>query len=535
MTFSKRTYIQKYAVAVLVSIAAIFITTSTLLATGAPFLFLLFAILISTWYGGLGPGLVATLLTSAAALYYLIPPGDSFAINTIEDAARYGFFILTALIATVITAERDRARLTAEVHVRRQETVAAFSQRALKSTYLDKLLAEVPALLIQVLDVEYSYVAEQVGDGAPLRIIAETGCNDATVSQAELPTGTGSQAGYTLLTQEPVIATDLRTETRFSPSQVLLDHGIVSGITVMISGFEKPFGVLGVFTNRRRVFDRADVQFLQAIANTLVAAIQRHREEAAVRREVEQALNASEQRNRTANQDLARHAVELKIANEELEAFSYSVSHDLRTPLTSIESFAGLVLQDYGSQLTEEGRRFLELIRDNAQATNRQVEALLRFSRTSRQPLNKQTVNMRGIVDQVLDELRPIHADRHVVVAVGELPTAKADPILIKLVWTNLVTNAIKYTKRRDPARIEIGSYLEGENTVYFVKDNGVGFDMAQADQLFGVFRRLHSEEDYEGTGVGLALVQRVIRRHGGRVWAEAEVEKGATFYYTLA
>jgi light-regulated signal transduction histidine kinase (bacteriophytochrome) len=172
-------------------------------------------------------------------------------------------------------------------------------------------------------------------------------------------------------------------------------------------------------------------------------------------------------------------------------------------------------------------------VQANAHATNSLVEDLLRFSRTSRLPLNKQPVKMCETVSQVLNELGATQTDR-VDLVVGDLQTANADPVLIKQVWTNLLSNAIKYTRKRDQARLEIGMERHDGQEVYFVKDNGVGFDMAQADKLFGVFQRLHSEEEYEGTGVGLAIVERIISRHGGRVWAEAEVDKGATFFFTL-
>lgn len=233
------------------------------------------------------------------------------------------------------------------------------------------------------------------------------------------------------------------------------------------------------------------------------------------------------------NRDLERRSTELAAVNRELESFSYSVSHDLRTPLTFIESLARLALEDYGPQLSEQVQELLRLMQANVQATITLVEDLLRFSRTSRLPLNKQPVDMCEIVSQVLNELGANQIDCLDVV-VEELQTAKADPVLIKQVWTNLISNAIKYTRGRDRARIEIGMDRHDGEEVYFVKDNGVGFDMAQADKLFGVFQRLHSEEEYEGTGVGLAIVDRIIRRHGGRVWAEAEVDKGATFFFTL-
>lgn len=234
-------------------------------------------------------------------------------------------------------------------------------------------------------------------------------------------------------------------------------------------------------------------------------------------------------------QDLERRATELTMANQELESFSYSVSHDLQAPLASIDTFARMALEDYGPQLPTDAQSYLNLIHENAEAMNRLIADLLTFSRMSRQPLKKQPVETREVVREVLANLRSNQSDRHVQVVIGDLPPCHADPALLTQVWVNLLSNAYKFTSKCDNARIEIGSTHAENETVYFVKDNGVGFDMEQASRLFGVFQRLHSEEDYPGTGVGLAIVERIVRRHGGRVWAEGEPGLGASFYFTLA
>lgn len=243
----------------------------------------------------------------------------------------------------------------------------------------------------------------------------------------------------------------------------------------------------------------------------------------------------AEQEIQQLNQNLERRASDLEQANQELDAFSYSVSHDLRTPLDSVDNFSDIVLQDYGSQLPEDGQRLLTLIRENARAARRLVEALLAFSRTSRQSLHKEKVETAGLIRQVIGNLQSSVPDQQVEVVLGELPPCQADPALLALVWTNLLSNAFKFTRKCARARVEIGSSGEGPATVYFVKDNGVGFDMEQAGKLFGVFQRLHAEEDYPGTGVGLAIVERIVRRHGGRVWAESVKDQGASFYFTLS
>jgi PAS domain S-box-containing protein len=229
-----------------------------------------------------------------------------------------------------------------------------------------------------------------------------------------------------------------------------------------------------------------------------------------------------------------QRTAELEAANKELEAFSYSVSHDLRSPLRAVDGFSQAVIEDYGAQLPEEGRRYLQTIREGAQKMGILIDDLLTFSRLSRAPLHKQPVNTRKLVEGVLDDLGAQREGRQVDLRIGELPASVGDPALLKQVWINLLSNAFKYTRLRETAMIEIGcSQQEGQN-VWFVRDNGAGFDMRYAPKLFGVFQRLHRVEDYEGTGVGLAIVQRVINRHGGRIWAEAAVDVGATFFFTL-
>jgi PAS domain S-box-containing protein len=233
-------------------------------------------------------------------------------------------------------------------------------------------------------------------------------------------------------------------------------------------------------------------------------------------------------------QRVIERTAQLESANKELEAFSYSVSHDLRAPLRAVDGFSQAVLEDYGAQLPEEGRHQLQTIRGGAQRMGLLIDDLLTFSRLSRAPLQKQEVNIGELVRSVLADLSAQQAGRQIEVRIGELPAGTGAPSLLRQVWINLLSNAFKYTQKRAAAVVEIGCEARTEGHVYFVRDNGTGFDMRYAGKLFGVFQRLHRAEDYEGTGVGLAIVQRVVQRHGGRIWAEAAVDRGATFYFTL-
>ncbi|PKN86781.1 MAG: hypothetical protein CVU51_06625 [Deltaproteobacteria bacterium HGW-Deltaproteobacteria-1] len=224
----------------------------------------------------------------------------------------------------------------------------------------------------------------------------------------------------------------------------------------------------------------------------------------------------------------------LEVTNKELESFSYSVSHDLRAPLRAIDGYSRMILRDQRDHLNDDAKRKFDLIRSNTQMMGKLIDDLLAFSRLGRLEINMTRLDMEGLVNDVWMELQIINPDRRIDFKVNKVPASKGDRTLIKQVYSNLLSNAVKYTKNRDRARIETGGYKGENENVYYVKDNGIGFDMDYYDKLFGVFQRLHSADEYEGTGVGLAIVQRIIHRHGGSVWAEGQVEEGAAFYFTL-
>jgi len=233
-------------------------------------------------------------------------------------------------------------------------------------------------------------------------------------------------------------------------------------------------------------------------------------------------------------QRVSDRMAQLEAANKELESFSYSVSHDLRAPLRSVNGFAKILANDFSQELTPPAREFLGKIVNAGSQMAQLIDELLDFSRLGRKPLNLQPVDVNEIVQSVIESLDPEAGDRQIEWVITEMPPATADPALLRLVYVNLVGNAVKYTGTRRVARIEIGTLEQSGEIIYFVRDNGVGFDMQYADKLFGVFQRLHRDDEFEGTGIGLATIQRIISRHGGRVWAEAEVDKGAAFYFTL-
>ena len=232
--------------------------------------------------------------------------------------------------------------------------------------------------------------------------------------------------------------------------------------------------------------------------------------------------------------ELQKAKLQLEASNRELESFSYSVSHDLRAPLRGIDGYSQALLEDYGEQLPEEGQRYLERIRSSTQRMATLIDDLLNLAHVTRVQLNFVPVNLSHLAESILSELQRTQPERSVEWSVAPNLTARADLRLLAVVLENLLNNAWKYSSRQERARIEFGGKQEGEETTYFVRDNGAGFDMAYADKLFGAFQRLHTVSEFPGTGIGLATVQRIIQRHGGRIWAEGVVNEGATFFFTL-
>ena len=233
---------------------------------------------------------------------------------------------------------------------------------------------------------------------------------------------------------------------------------------------------------------------------------------------------------------VAQRTKALEGTNAELESFSYSVSHDLRAPLRAIHGFARILLEDHHAQLDPEAQRLLGVIDQNTRRMGRLIDDLLAFSRLGRTDLTTGPVDMKELTQLVADEVQRVESNRNgsLEIRIDPLPPARGDRGLVRQVISNLLLNAAKFTRGRPSARIEVGSKPNGDHTVYYVKDNGAGFDARYADKLFGVFQRLHSAEEFDGTGVGLAIVKRIVQRHGGRVWAEGAVNQGATFYFTL-
>ncbi len=246
-------------------------------------------------------------------------------------------------------------------------------------------------------------------------------------------------------------------------------------------------------------------------------------------------LTLKDKTRETLRQELARRAAELEAANSELESFAYSVSHDLRAPVRHIIGFVELLQKQSAEALDEKAQRYARIIQESARRLGTLIDDLLGFFRVGRAEARKVTVNLEQVVREAITELAPEIGGRDIGWKIGALPSCYGDRSMLKLVLQNLIANALKFTRTRPRAEIEVGAIAGNPNeVVVFVRDNGIGFDMRYADKLFGVFQRLHRAEDFEGTGIGLATVQRVVHRHGGKVRAESAPDKGATFYFSL-
>jgi len=258
-----------------------------------------------------------------------------------------------------------------------------------------------------------------------------------------------------------------------------------------------------------------------------------YRKTSALEAEIE-VRRAAEQRVKELNHKLAEHIAELGAANAELEAFSYSVSHDLRAPLRQVAGFVDSLKKAAGDQLPVTAAEYLPLIQGSVKRMGRLIDDLLEFSRVGRAEMIEERVNLQALIEQSLQMLHPSTNGRAIEWQIQSLPEVRGDPAMLRQVWASLLDNALKFTRPRDPARIEVGVRSESDEHLFFVRDNGVGFDARYADKLFGVFQRLHGRSEFEGTGIGLANVRRIISRHGGRAWAESAPDQGATIFFTL-
>jgi two-component system sensor kinase len=290
--------------------------------------------------------------------------------------------------------------------------------------------------------------------------------------------------------------------------------------------------------NPARRYNQNDLNFAEELARRAALGIDNARlysEAQRALREVQSKTGEIQRLNTELEERVRERTAQLEMMVKELEAFTYSISDDMRGPLRAIDGFSRVLIEEYADKLDVEGKRLLNIMRSNSTQIAQLIDGLLMFSHSGREPLDQSDINMAEVARSAFDEVRASEGLRQVDLEVRELPTAFGDRHMIHQVFVHLFSNAVKFTRPREKPHIEVGCEGgTGNQNVYYVRDNGVGFDMQYADKLFGVFQRLHSVEEFEGNGVGLALVQRIILRHRGRVWADGKVNDGATFYFSL-
>jgi signal transduction histidine kinase/DNA-binding NarL/FixJ family response regulator len=321
-------------------------------------------------------------------------------------------------------------------------------------------------------------------------------------------------SGWVILNREPAVIENIYADPRV-PADLYRPTFVKSMLIVPIRR-ARPVGAIGTYWASQRAPRAEEVQLLQALADCTSIAMENVSLYAELERKV------------------ADRTARLQQVNQELETFSYSVSHDLRAPLRHIGSFLQLLREHAGPALDATSLRYLASIAESARGMDGLIDNLLEFSRAGRADLRWSRVNMNTLVTEAMDELKLATKGRCIRWEIAELPDVDGDRGVLRQVWINLLSNAIKYTRQKADAMIRVGSAIRPNEVEYFVEDNGAGFDMQYADRLFGVFERLHRADEFEGTGIGLANVRRIVHRHGGRTWAHGEVDTGATFYFTL-
>jgi signal transduction histidine kinase len=415
--------------------------------------------------------------------------------------------------------EREAATERLRLRERQQAVLARFAREALACREVRPLLDIAVRDVAQTLGVECAGVLELSPEGHHFVLRAGTGWSDGLVGHALVPAGPGT-ANQALLDGGPLAYAHRAEHPFLADAPLLASHGWASGLVVPIPGRSRPYGLLGAHTRRHREPSNDDLAFLDAMAHTLASAIER----CAAEEQLERARRSLEAL-------VAERTRQLALSNRELEAFSYSVSHDLREPLRAIHGFSSLLAQRLGDRVPD-ALPLLDSVRSSAARLGRLIDDLLDLSRVQRADLARTRVDLSALAGQMLAERARAEPGRTVEWTVQPGIVCHGDATLLQTLLQNLLANAWKFTAGKPTARIEVTR--QGEAGAVCVRDNGAGFDMAYAAKLFRPFERLHTAAEFAGTGIGLATVARIVERHGGRAWAEGRPGHGASFYFTL-
>lgn len=432
---------------------------------------------------------------------------------------RDGQVVATTMICTDIT-ERKRADEALRERAARLELVARVGQGTTATLETDELLRRAVNLISNTF--EYYNVIILLVDGSEIVLRSATlPALWPLEGRVRLRIGSEGITGWVAGSGKPLLVPDVNREARYHASLEKMETKSEVAVPIKLKG--TVIGVLDAQSTEPNAFSQADVFTLQTIADQLAIAIHNAR----LYKQVQQHAAELEQR-------VAERTAELAAVNKELEAFAYSVSHDLRAPLRSISGFSRALQEDYSHKLGAQGQDFLRRVQEASQRMGQLIDDLLKLSRLTRSEMHRETVDLSTLVQTIAAEFKQREPERQVEFVIATELIAQGDAHLLRVVLENLLSNAWKFTSRHPQARIEFGVTQIKDQPAYFVRDDGAGFDMTYAGKLFVAFQRLHAMTEFQGTGIGLATVQRIIHRHGGQVWAEGEVDKGATFYFTL-
>ncbi|RQG95782.1 PAS domain-containing sensor histidine kinase [Natrarchaeobius chitinivorans] len=454
--------------------------------------------------------------------------GESFSvtyqIKTADDEVRWvrssgrgvfddeaNFVDIEGIIAD-ITEQKERER-ELERRANQQQIVADLGQFALETDDLDELMDRASCQVADVLENEYCKVLDLDPAAEELLLRQGVGWHDGIVGEATVSSiEADSQAAYTLANDHPIVVENLETETRFSGPELLTSHDVRSGISTIIGPFDEPWGILGTHDTERREYSEEDVSFVQSIANILAEAIERHQYQ----------------------QRLEQLVDDLEASNERLEQFAYAASHDLQEPLRMVSSYLQLLERRYGDGFDEDAEEFVAFAVDGADRMREMIDGLLQYSRieTAGDPL--EPTDLDTILDEVITDLQLRIEESDADITSESLPRVEGDASQLRQVFQNLLDNAIEYSGDEPPC-VHISAEKASGEWIISVHDEGVGIDPGDADRVFEVFNRLHTREEYDGTGIGLALCERIVERHGGEIWVESDPGEGATFSFTLA